>query len=60
MRFVLILFVLFIFKTNEVFSQVKVKGYFRKDGTYVRPHYKSYPDGNIQNNWSFKCDINRK
>lgn len=25
------------------FSQVKVRGYYRKDGTYVRPHTRSYP-----------------
>ena len=23
-------------------KQVRVKGYYRKDGTYVRPHYRIY------------------
>lgn len=39
-------------------SQVKVRGYYRKDGTYVRPHYRSSPDGNFWNNWSTKGNVN--
>src|SRR5690606_2180133 len=27
-------------------AQVRVRGYYRKDGTYVRPHVRTYPDGN--------------
>lgn len=37
---------------------VRVRGYFRKDGTYVQPHYRSAPDGNFWNNWSTKGNIN--
>jgi hypothetical protein len=37
---------------------VRVRGYFRKDGTCVRPHYRSYPDGNPYNNWSTYPNIN--
>ena len=29
----------------------KVKGYYRKDGTYVRPHYRSNPDSDKSNNF---------
>ena len=39
-------------------SQVSVKGYYRKDGTYVAPHYRSNPDGNPYNNWSFPENVN--
>lgn len=39
-------------------AQVRVRGYFRKDGTYVAPHYRSRPDGNFYNNWSTKGNIN--
>jgi len=39
-------------------SQVRVKGYYRKDGTYVQPHYRSNPDGNVYNNYSTKGNIN--
>jgi hypothetical protein len=28
-----------------------VKGYYRKDGTYVRPHYRSNPDADKSNNY---------
>ncbi|MEX1026574.1 MAG: hypothetical protein WD049_01005 [Candidatus Paceibacterota bacterium] len=33
-------------------AQVRVRGYTRKDGTYVKPHFRSRPDGNFENNWS--------
>ena len=39
-------------------AQVKVKGYYRKDGTYVKPHYRSSPDGNPKNNWSYPGNTN--
>src|SRR5262245_45661991 len=39
-------------------AQVRVRGYFRKDGTYVQPHMRSAPDGNPYNNWSFPGNIN--
>jgi hypothetical protein len=37
---------------------VHVRGYVRKDGTYVPPHYRSAPDGNFYNNWSTKGNVN--
>lgn len=39
-------------------GSVSVKGYFRKDGTYVVPHFRSAPDGNFYNNWSTHGNIN--
>lgn len=33
-------------------SDVHVNGYFRKNGTYVQPYYRSAPDGIISNNYS--------
>jgi len=39
-------------------DDVYVRGYWRSDGTYVRPHYRSHPDGNVFNNWSTKGNIN--
>ena len=35
-----------------------VRGYYRKDGTYVRPHYRSSPDSSYNNNWSVKPNVN--
>src|SRR5690242_11556610 len=39
-------------------GSVSVKGYYRKDGTYVQPHKRSAPDGNFDNNWSTKGNVN--
>ena len=39
-------------------SDVWVSGYYRKDGTYVMGHWRSSPDGNPYNNWSFPGNIN--
>ena len=39
-------------------GRVKVRGYYRKDGTYVRPHYRTAPDGNPYNNYSFPGNYN--
>lgn len=44
--------------TLQTFAQVKVRGYYRKDGTYVQPHYRSNPDGNPYNNWSYPGNTN--
>ena len=37
---------------TEAVAQVNVPGYTRRDGTYVRPHQRTYPDGNPYNNYS--------
>jgi hypothetical protein len=43
---------------NIVLARVRVKGYYRKDGTYVAPHYRSDPDGNPYNNYSYPGNYN--
>jgi len=47
-----------VFLSEVVSADVRVKGYYRKDGTYVRGHYRSDPDGNPYNNWSYPGNIN--
>ena len=37
---------------------VRVRGYIRRDGTYVAPHYRSAPDRSFYNNWSTKGNTN--
>jgi hypothetical protein len=37
---------------------VGVHGYVKKDGTYVAPHNRSAPDGNLNNNWSSQGNSN--
>jgi hypothetical protein len=39
-------------------AAIKVKGYYRKYGTYVQPHYRSNPDGNPYNNWNYPGNVN--
>ena len=39
-------------------AAVSVKGYYRSNGTYVQPHYRSNPDGNPYNNWSYPGNTN--
>jgi hypothetical protein len=46
------------FAVERVEAAVSVKGYYRKDGTYVRPHMRSNPDGIPTNNWSFPGNTN--
>lgn len=37
---------------------VRVKGYFRKDGTYVAPHVRSAPNASRLDNYSTKGNVN--
>ena len=39
-------------------AAVHVNGYYRKNGTYVAPHYRSDPDGIPTNNWSYPGNTN--
>jgi|RhiMetdeSRZDD1v2_1073273.scaffolds.fasta_scaffold291412_3 hypothetical protein len=39
-------------------AQVWVDPYTRKDGTQVQGHYRSNPDGNPYNNWSYPGNTN--
>ena len=37
--------------TSGAYADVYVDGYYRSDGTYVRPHIRSNPDGYKWNNY---------
>ena len=41
-----------------VSAQVWVNPYTRRDGTAVQGHYRSVPDGNSYNNWSYPGNSN--
>lgn len=56
MKFLLVLLI-GVFSTSA-FADVYVKGHYRKNGTYVVPHYRSSPNGNKHDNWSTKGNIN--
>lgn len=44
--------------TNVLSRDTYVRGYTKKDGTYVQPHYRSAPDGDPYNNWSTQGNTN--
>ena len=54
----LVIFALLVLVADVSVAQVYVRGYYRSDGTYVEPHYRSEPDGNFYNNWSTKGNVN--
>lgn len=50
-------FIIFI-SSLTCYADVAVKGYYRKNGTYVKPHMRSNPDSSFKNNWSTVGNIN--
>jgi hypothetical protein len=44
--------------TSAAFADVHVNGYYRSNGTYVQPYYRSDPDGNPYNNYSYPGNTN--
>ena len=40
------------------FANQYVHGYMRSNGTYVRPYYRSSPNGTVTDNFSYKGNIN--
>ncbi len=55
---ILTLLAAFTFSSFSAYAVVSVRGYYRSNGTYVAPHYRSNPDGNFYNNWSTKGNVN--
>lgn len=52
------LFTVLFFAIANTFSQVYVSGYFKSNGTYVMPHYRSSPNNTVLDNYSTKGNIN--
>src|SRR5574344_590681 len=58
MKKVLIVFILLL-TCNSVFAyDTYVSGYYRKNGTYVEPHYKTKSDNYSYNNYSSQGNVN--
>lgn len=57
---IILLSLIFILSFSGIsFSQdVYVNGYFKGNGTYVKPHRRSAPNGNIFDNYSTRGNIN--
>jgi hypothetical protein len=52
------LMVLVSFLTVSLAEAGWVNGYYRRNGTYVQPHYRTNPDCNPYNNYSFPGNYN--
>ena len=44
--------------SSEVDAATRVKGYYRSNGTYVQPHYRSSPNSSRYDNYSTKGNYN--
>lgn len=56
---ILIVFIsIFCFNTLFAQSDVYVNGYFKKNGTYVQPHFKTAPNSSMFDNYSTKGNYN--
>lgn len=62
MKYILLIFitvsVFFLFIISEVNAYVRVRPYFRRNGTYVQPHFRTNPNSFRWDNWSFRGNIN--
>jgi hypothetical protein len=58
MKKILLLLFFNIFISLSLYSQVYVSGYTKKNGTYVEPHYRSSPNSNPNDNYSFPGNTN--
>lgn len=50
-KLLMVILTFLLFSSIAFAKDVYVNGYYRKDGTYVRPHYRSSPDGAKSNNY---------
>lgn len=58
MNFIKTFMIVMLFTLTALARDVYVNGYYRSNGTYVQPHYRSAPDSSRGNNWSTQGNIN--
>jgi len=44
--------------TSRSAAPVRVRGYTKRNGTYVKPHYRTPPNATKLDNWSTKGNVN--
>ncbi|MDL2308832.1 hypothetical protein LJC68_04000 [Bacteroidales bacterium OttesenSCG-928-B11] len=54
----LIVSIIALFLCTAAFSQTYVSGYYKSNGTYVQPHYRTTKDNTNHNNWSTSGNTN--
>lgn len=58
-KLILGIFVILSLISGSVIARdVHVNGYYRDNGTYVQPHYRTAPDNNVLNNYSTQGNVN--
>lgn len=58
MKKFLLLFITLFLCGSCAFADTYVNGYYRSNGTYVQPHYRTTADSNPYNNYSTKGNYN--
>jgi hypothetical protein len=59
MRFIIAVAIIYgAMAASDAEAQVRVRGYVKKDGTYVAPHYRSSPNRTTADNWSTYPNVN--
>ena len=44
--------------TVSAFAEQRVNGYYRHNGTYVQPYYRSSPNDTVRDNYSYRGNVN--
>ena len=47
-----------LFIITSTLDDTSVKGYYKSNGTYVQPHYRSSPNSTTSDNWSTSGNTN--
>jgi hypothetical protein len=47
-----------VWSISAAFADQYVHGYTRSNGTYVKPYYRSSPNGTVRDNFSYKGNVN--
>lgn len=58
MLFSIFFSLIFLLFVQVAEARIRVRGYTRKNGTYVMPHFRSNPNRTRFDNWSTKGSIN--
>lgn len=58
MRKTLIIGAALVLGASQAQADESVQGYYRSDGTYVQPHYRSSPNRNPYDNYSTQGNVN--
>lgn len=58
MKKIVLIAAMFLVFASMAEAGQRTRGYWKKNGTYVSPHYRTSPDSSKMNNWSTKGNIN--